>query len=969
LLLLAVLAALGAFLTASSALAVHDHGLFELDVVDGVGDGNTIDEAAPGDDWENVFNDTSSAFATSFIVDTFANNPIVGFPTPENSFFTGGGSKDTECLQDPCATPLGGAGGPWIYDTVNDVVPDKNDILHAFAAAYDDPDDGHTIFYFGLDTYSVQGASNAGFWFFRQRVGLALLGDPSAEQGFFTGEHSDGDVFVAVAYTQGGKVGTVDVYQWDSTLGPGSKPLGPQLVFSAADCADAAADDDVCGVINQTPGEDPPWNYLNKDGGSTYESAAFVEFGLDINAVLGTDEIGCFSSFLAETRSSQSLTAQLKDFALGEFPVCGIDVVKESDGLSKPGDDVDYTITVENTGRATLYKQSITDSLQGDLTSDPGCGASLAPGDTCTIQYSRTVGVNDPDPLENKVTIVYTEFADPQSQEFTDEYTATVNLFQPDIAIDKTVQDDTLAFVDGPITVLQGATVNYKVELSNESSVDTPPLTCTTTDAKLGIDETGIPVEVTAQHTFEDLADPDFECVLNGGTYDCTNTADSICTLSDPFVNTLLVEDSVTVSVVPRDVAFTVTKTGDPFTKDGDTVSYEVGIDNASNLSLNLDSIRDFNNVGEVRDLTDPANYDTSDCGSTLSPDDGQPAGDDECTVTFSRMTLGTDPDPIRNEVVVGVSDAFGGSGEQGASWLVDIIHPDLTVSKDCLPATPVPPGTVVSFRIDTVNTGDAELVLTSVDDTEIGELLTEDVDLDERGGVPCTETDFDNGASTGCFRIEADFTVGNQDVTNTVTVLAKLNERFDLPNTFSESDMATCEVEVPGITRTWGFWKTHGSDGTEFDPPVEKGYTCYVAETNVGFLIDLGWTQLNNCEDVFGLFWENKAQCSQTEKTQIQGSRQFLAALLNFGAFGTPVPDECKSKRYADLSTTDLFGAMRAALAGGKRQDINKLGGILACYNESGDDQAIMDGVAVPHADPNGTRAIADFDLVTCGK
>ena len=84
----------------SVALAVHDEGIFELDVragVDGdqdkpgdpipplVGDGNTIDEATPGDDWENIVEDymdgtpagdNSGAFAISIVGDTFANSPF-----------------------------------------------------------------------------------------------------------------------------------------------------------------------------------------------------------------------------------------------------------------------------------------------------------------------------------------------------------------------------------------------------------------------------------------------------------------------------------------------------------------------------------------------------------------------------------------------------------------------------------------------------------------------------------------------------------------------------------------------------------------------------------------------------------------------------------------------------------------------------------------------------------------------------
>jgi len=490
----------------SGVQKVHDVGLFELDVVAGVGDGNTIDDTAAGDDWENVFDGTSSAFATAFIQDSFANNPIVGWEarTPEVSFFTGGGSKDTLCLQDPCEDGSGGPGGPWLYDTVNDVVPDKNDIVNAFAAAYDDPNDGHTIFYFGLDTYAEQGANNVGFWFFRQPVTLEPLnGGTSAG---FVGDHSDGDIFVAAEFTMGGGVGTIQVYQWDNTPGPGGRPMGPVLLVGGADCATAGAADDVCGVINETSkAGDPVFPYLDKDGNTEYDPAVFAEFGLDITALLG-QEIGCFSSFLAETRSSQSLTAQLKDFAIGAFPVCGIEVTKEADELSKVGDDVNYTVTVENTGRATLYKESITDSLAGDLTANALCGESLAPGETCTITYSRTVEAGDTDPVVNTVDIVYTEFPD-DGLKFTDSDDAETNLFQPSIDFGDSVDTGKSA---SPTLLLIGGVVDYTLTLKNTSSGDTPNLECTITDALLGISETvtlmsGQTHVINASETFMDF--------------------------------------------------------------------------------------------------------------------------------------------------------------------------------------------------------------------------------------------------------------------------------------------------------------------------------------------------------------------------------------------------------------------------------------------------------------------------------
>jgi len=68
--------------------------------------------------------------------------------------------------------------------------------VNAFAAAYEDPNDQNTIFYFGLDTYAEQGANNVGFWFFRQRVTLEPLNGGSTAG--FIGDHSDGDIFVVM---------------------------------------------------------------------------------------------------------------------------------------------------------------------------------------------------------------------------------------------------------------------------------------------------------------------------------------------------------------------------------------------------------------------------------------------------------------------------------------------------------------------------------------------------------------------------------------------------------------------------------------------------------------------------------------------------------------------------------------------------------------------------------------------------
>ena len=81
-------------------------------------------------------------------------------------------------------------------------------------------------------------------------------------------------------------------------------------------------------------------------------------------------------------------------------------MTKVADELSKVGDPVNYTIEVCNTGPITVTKQSVIDSLLGDISAS--FDATLAPGACDSATVSRTVLAGDPDPLLNTVTATYT---------------------------------------------------------------------------------------------------------------------------------------------------------------------------------------------------------------------------------------------------------------------------------------------------------------------------------------------------------------------------------------------------------------------------------------------------------------------------------------------------------------------------------------------------------------------------------
>lgn len=293
-----VFACIASAFTASVVLALpasasHDARSFELDA-------NAWNTSASGDDWSLVVpaDHSSTDIVSSFVPD--GENPPV-----DTSYFTGGGSKD---LNDVSA---------WAH-TTGDVAPDKNEITNAFAVAYRSQRDtgktnvGDLLVYFGLDRYANNGDAQVGFWFFRNTVGMR-------SDGTFSGRHRVGDILVLSHFTQGGSVSDVNVYAW---VGSGGSDGALDLKVVAKSCAVAAADDPACAIVN-TANTTAPWAYVPKAGSAgVFPQGSFYEGGVNVTRLV--PGVTCFKSFMAETRSSQSVTAQLKDLVLGPFDTCPV---------------------------------------------------------------------------------------------------------------------------------------------------------------------------------------------------------------------------------------------------------------------------------------------------------------------------------------------------------------------------------------------------------------------------------------------------------------------------------------------------------------------------------------------------------------------------------------------------------------------------------------------------------------------
>src|SRR5262249_35851816 len=134
-------------------------------------------------------------------------------PTGDGTYFTGGGSKDVNDINQ------------WLWGGSS--VPAKDEITNAYAGSFTNPTTvgpdgiGDTIVYFGLDRISTNGDATVAFWFFVQPVGLV-----GTSSGTFSGLHTAGtvnatghittvgDIQVISDFTTGGSVPEVIVRMW-----------------------------------------------------------------------------------------------------------------------------------------------------------------------------------------------------------------------------------------------------------------------------------------------------------------------------------------------------------------------------------------------------------------------------------------------------------------------------------------------------------------------------------------------------------------------------------------------------------------------------------------------------------------------------------------------------------------------------------------------------------------------------------
>jgi hypothetical protein len=240
---------------------------FELD-----GNAKSI-STNPPDDWDSIYTRGANP--------TFTTGVVSDFPSKADDYFQIG----TKDLTDVTS---------WRYNI--QAVPDKDDILHGGAAQYNGQ-----LFFFG-DRFDVSGDAQIGFWFLKDTVNI-LPGST------FGGHHRVGDLLVLSNFVKGGGSPVILAYEWVGS--GGSDGALNKLTLSAVNSF---------AIVN-TSLQPSPWPYQAKGRipANQFPAGAFFEGGIDLACLTGAGVSPCFSNFILETRSSQSVTASLKDFLIGHF--------------------------------------------------------------------------------------------------------------------------------------------------------------------------------------------------------------------------------------------------------------------------------------------------------------------------------------------------------------------------------------------------------------------------------------------------------------------------------------------------------------------------------------------------------------------------------------------------------------------------------------------------------------------------
>lgn len=232
---------------------------------------------------------------SAFIVDPIAGDSA-GCGGNDPTILTGGGPKNGDAIGS--------------YTVGSGSVPAKTELSNVYAVSHTKAD-GHPEVYFGAERLVNNGDSHMDFEFLQSTIGRT-----AACAGGFTGHRTQGDILVAVDFTNGGALAGFSVWQWHCAADPGPQPADGTVCDPTGVQHYEQVVAPVFASLTVNAATIPCGGWVCRDqvtaNSTQIAQNDFLEGGVDLEAV---PFAGCFHSFLPHTRTAQSFTSVLKDFA------------------------------------------------------------------------------------------------------------------------------------------------------------------------------------------------------------------------------------------------------------------------------------------------------------------------------------------------------------------------------------------------------------------------------------------------------------------------------------------------------------------------------------------------------------------------------------------------------------------------------------------------------------------------------
>jgi hypothetical protein len=359
-------------------------------------------------------------------------------------------------------------------------------------------------------------------------------------------------------------------------------------------------------------------------------------------------------------------------------------------------------------------------------------------------------------------------------------------------------------------------------------------------------------------------------------TNDLGCTGVQYSTVDDPF-DAHVVKTSLIISPcveISKEVDCDISKAGDE-------VLYHICIHNCSGENTPIEILSVVDDV-----IGDIAGY----FPSSLSTDE-------EFCADVPYIIAGDDPDPLENTVTVMAEDESGYAVSDFASEEVDLIHPSIEVSMDCL-TDPVSPGGDADFDVRIDNTGDCDLIVTTDLPEAMGPMTISAGDYYETtvtrtdpGGVDCVPGDF-----TATWTLPTEY--------------------CELDNTGTAYAEACCPIEGGEEGCTPGFWKNHHDCWCDAYAPEDRVDSVFTIPSEIS---ELAGDTLDDA-----LKYKGGNEVIGAARNLLRSS---VSALLN----------ACSSDINYPLNVSAVINDVNSALATLDRNEILSLHGMLDTYNNYG--------------------------------